>query len=314
MAGNAWPPVMNIRKIFGLFVQTFFGWRLRKAPVYAAAIAYSTLFSLAPLLIISMSLASLTLNAATIETRLVETIGSQVGADVAQLTQEILATNLSLQPSSSATLLSIGLLLFGASGVFNQLRGALNAMWHIDVRHSNMTNSILTTAKNYLTSMIAALSLGLAPIVLLFAGTVIASLPSDALIGVYRVRWLTTALQVMTSPLLFFVLFALVLRYLPQATAPWRAIWPGALLSALAYWLGSAVLGYYVQNATFRSIYGAAGSALALLIWAYYSAFIFLYGARFVYSVAQSYGFTIIPDNVASFVHLTLDSEQPTEE
>jgi membrane protein len=300
---------MHVRKILDLFIQTFFGWRERKAPVYAAAIAYSTLFSLAPLLILSVNLASLTLNAATVEARLVEAIEQQVGPDVAQLTQEILSARLHLRPSGSATLLSIGLLLFGASGVFNQLRNALNAMWHIEARPPDITHSLLTAGKNYLTSLLAALLLGLAPILLLFASAVVASFPADALLGVYRASWLTTVIQVLASPVVFFVLFSLVLRFLPQATAPWRAIWPGALLAAIAYWIGSAVLGYYVQHAAIRSIYGAAGSALALLIWAYYSAFIFLYGARFVYSVAQSYGFTIIPDSGAVFVHITAGDE-----
>ncbi len=296
---------MHVRKIFALFVQTFWGWRMRRAPVYAAAIAYSTLFSLAPLLILSVNLASLTLNSATVEARIVAAIERQVGPDVAQLTQEILSARLQIRPNGAAALLSIGLLLFGASGVFNQLRNALNAMWLIEARPPDITRSLLTTGKNYLTSILAALLLGLAPIMLLFASAFVASLPAAALLGVYRTGWLTTVLQVLASPAVFFVLFCLVLRYLPQATAPWRAIWPGALLSAIAYWIGGAVLGYYVQNAAIRSIYGAAGSALALLIWAYYSAFIFLYGARFVYSVAQSYRLTIVPDNGAVFVQIT---------
>ncbi|MCB0136906.1 MAG: YihY/virulence factor BrkB family protein, partial [Caldilineaceae bacterium] len=125
---------MDWRKVVGLFVETFFGWTERKAPVFAAAIAYSTLFSLAPLLIISINLASLTINAATFETRLLQTIEEQVGPEVAQLTEEILAARFTFQPSGTAALISVGLLLFGASGVFLQLRGALNAMWHIQAR------------------------------------------------------------------------------------------------------------------------------------------------------------------------------------
>lgn len=313
LTDHSWRPAMHVRKILDLFIQTFFGWRKRKAPVYAAAIAYSTLFSLAPLLILSVNLASLTLNAATVEARLVEAIERQVGSDVAQLTQEILSAHLQIRPSGSATLLSIGLLLFGAAGVFNQLRNALNAIWLLEARPPDIAHGLLTAGKNYLTSLLAALLLGLAPIVLLFASAIVASFPADALLGVYRTGWLTTVIQLLASPVVFFVLFSLVLRFLPQATAPWRAIWPGALLSAIAYWIGSAVLGYYVQNTAIRSIYGAAGSALALLIWAYYSAFIFLYGARFVHSVAQSYGFTIVPDRGVVFVHITAGDEPAFE-
>jgi membrane protein len=128
-------------------------------------------------------------------------------------------------------------------------------------------------------------------------------------LAVYQFDWLAQVIQVFASPLVFFVLFAIVLRYLPRATAPWRAIAPGALLAAIAYWIGSEILGFYIQNTAIRSIYGAAGSALALLIWAYYSAYIFLYGARFVYSVAKSYGLTIVPDRDTVVVHLDINDE-----
>jgi len=300
---------MNIRKIADLFVQTFFGWNERRAPVYAAAIAYSTLFSLAPLLIISMSLASLTFNAASFEARLLDTIEQQAGQEVADLTREILAARFHFRPSSGATLLSIGLLFFGASGVFRQLRGALNAMWHIAVRPSDMHHTLLTFVKSYTTSILAALLFGLTPIVLLFASTVVASLPRQWVIDLYNIEWLVTIIQIFASPVMFFVLFAIVLRYLPQAKAPWRAIAPGALLSAIGYWIGGAILGYYIQNAAIRSIYGAAGSALALLIWAYYSAFIFLYGAKFVHSVAVAYNLPIVPHREAVFIHFDFDLE-----
>ena len=301
---------MDWRKVVGLFVETFFGWTERKAPVFAAAIAYSTLFSLAPLLIISINLASLTINAATFETRLLQTIEEQVGPEVAQLTEEILAARFTFQPSGTAALISVGLLLFGASGVFLQLRGALNAMWHIQARPASVPETLFGVAKGYLISVVAALLLGLVPIVLLFASAVVASLPARTVETVYRNESLTTVIQLLASPVAYFVLFALVLKYLPQADAPWRVIWPGALLSAIGYWIGSVILGYYVQNTAIRSIYGAAGSALALLIWAYYSAYIFLYGAKFVYSVANAYGYPIVPDKETTFVHLRYDGEE----
>lgn len=300
---------MNVRKVCSLFVQTFLEWSERRAPVYAAAIAYSTLFSLAPLLIISINLASLTFSATSFEARLLDTIEQQVGQEVADLTREILSANFHFRPSGGAALLSVILLLFGASGVFRQLRGAINAMWHIAIRPSNIQLSLLSFVKSYTTSILAALLLGLTPILVLFASAVIASLPRQLVLEVYRNDWLATLFQVFGSPLVFFVLFLIVLRYLPQARASWRAIVPGAALSAIGYWIGGAILGYYIQNTAFRSIYGAAGSALALLIWAYYSAFIFLYGAKFVYSVSMAYGLSIVPHREATFVHIDFDFE-----
>ena len=300
---------MDIRKIASLFVQTFVGWNEGRAPVYAAAIAYSTLFSLAPLLIISMNLASFTFNSASFEARLLETIEQQAGQEVAELTRTILAARFDFRPSRGATLLSVGLLLLGASSVFRQLRGALNAMWYVAVRPVGIPHTLLAVVRNYVASITAVLLFGLTPIMLIFAGAIAASLPRTWAFDLYRVEWLSTLIDIFASPIMFFVLFALVLRYLPQAKAPWRAIAPGALVSAIGYWLGSAILAYYIQNTAIRTIYGAAGSALALLIWAYYSAFIFLYGAKFVHTVATAYNLPIIPDREAVFIHIDFGGE-----
>ncbi|MCS6825640.1 MAG: YihY/virulence factor BrkB family protein [Caldilinea sp.] len=298
---------MDRLRILGLFVDTFFGWRERRAPVYAAAIAYSTLFSLAPLLLLSMNLASLFLHDVSVESRLVILIEREMGSEIAQLIREILRTRIDFRPNSGAALLSVGFLLFGASGVFRQLRGALNAMWHIAVPPTQLSRSLLRQVRSFLISVVAALLLGMTPIALLFFSAVVASLPLQFLSEFYPVDWLATLVRVLASPILFFALFAIVLRYLPQARAPWRAILPGAAVSAIGYWLGSAILGYYIQNAAIRSIYGAAGSALALLIWAYYSAFIFLYGAKFTYSVAEAYHLPIVPHSGAAFVHFDFE-------
>jgi membrane protein len=111
-----------------LFWDALLGWNGRKAPLYASALAYSTLFSLAPLLIISLFFASATHNRPYFEARLVETIEKQIGAGAADLTREILSTSILVEPDNIAVIISAGLLLFGASSVFMQLRNALNAM------------------------------------------------------------------------------------------------------------------------------------------------------------------------------------------
>ena len=285
-----------------LFYDTFLGWQERKAPLYAAALAYSTLFSLAPLLILAIFFASLTVNKAVVEARLLATIESQVGSDVAGLTEQILATTLPMRPSGLVTVISAGLLLFAASNVFAQLRGAINAMWQIEWRADTVKRTLLNTVKTYLISVTAALLIGLAPILFLFASTIMASVPKDVLDRVYRTGWLALIIRIFSSPVAYFVFFALVFKLLPQARAPWRAIWTGALLAALLYWLGGAMLSWYVQHNALKSLYGAAGSAIALLLWAYYSAWILLYGAKFIHVYAAYRGYAILPHADASFV------------
>ena len=129
---------MFIGRLFNLLRETYTGWNERKAPVYAAALAYSTLFSLAPLLIVTVSIASLTVGEASVEARLLHTIETQVGESVADLTEEILSASLPLESNSLITLFSVLLLIFAASRVFLQLRVALNAMLNLELRPVNV--------------------------------------------------------------------------------------------------------------------------------------------------------------------------------
>lgn len=302
---------MKLRQIVDLFVKTLVGWNERKAPTYAAAIAYSTLFSLAPLLILSIHFASLTLNEAEVQARLVETIERQVGTEVARLTEDILTMSFAVFPSTGATLFSAAFLLWGASGVFKQLRGALNAMWGIDIQARTMKQTVFQTAKSYLVSLSVALLIGLVPILFLFSSTLMALLPSDLVVRVSRTGWLPAVIRAFASPVIYFALFGALLKYLPQAKVSWRAVWPGALLTAVLFWIGSVVLGWYLQNSAIQSLYGAAGSAIALLLWAYYSAWILLFGAKFVQVYAEARGYAIVPHHGVGYVDRLAPSNEP---
>ena len=305
---------MKPRQILDLFVKTLVGWSERKAPTYAAAIAYSTLFSLAPLLVLSVHFASLTLNQAEVQARLVETIERQVGSQVARLTEEILAMSFTVFPSRSATLISALFLLWGASGVFLQMRGGLNAMWGIDIQARTVKQTLFHTAKSYIVSVSVALVIGIIPIFFLFSSTLLALLPSDLLVRVSRTGWLPAVIRAFASPVIYFLLFSAILKYLPQAKISWRAIWPGSLLAALLFWIGGVVLGWYLQNSAIQSLYGAAGSAIALLLWAYYSAWILLFGAKFIEVYARARGYPIVPHQGVGYVYRLAPPEGPSND
>ena len=292
---------MLIDSLFDLLRETYIGWSERKAPVYAAALAYTTLFSLAPLLIVTVTLASLTVNQASIETRLLHTIETQVGEPVATLTEEILATRLPLETNSVITLVSVALIIFAASRIFLQLRIALNAMLNIEPRRVDVRRTLLNTVKNMAISVLAALTVGLAPILLLFATTLVSTLPYEEIAAFLGLSWLTTLIEIISSPVAYFLFLTAVYRLLPQANVPWRAIWPGALLAAGLYWIGGWFLGWYLRNSAYNSLYGAAGSAVVLLLWAYYIAWILLYGMRFIYVYAATRGYAIRPHRETIF-------------
>jgi len=297
---------MRIRVLIEVFVKTVMDWGAQKASLYAAAIAYSTLFSLAPLLVLTLFLASLTENPGVptmIEARLVQTIETQVGADAANLTREILAARARVTPSGTAALVSFGFLVYGASTVFVQLRGALNAMWGIERRVETVRQGVVTTVKSYLVSAIIALTIGLAPILLLFANAVAASLPNrQPFLSFFGVEWLEPWIAFFSSPAVYFGGLLLLFKGMPSASAPWRAVWPGALVTALLYWLGGGVLAFYIRNAATRSLYGAAGSSIALLLWVYYSAWMLLFGAKLIRVYADRHHFAIVPHQDAGFV------------
>ena len=292
---------MLIDSLFDLLRETYIGWSERKAPVYAAALAYTTLFSLAPLLIVTVTLASLTVNQASIETRLLHTIETQVGEPVATLTEEILATRLPLETNNVITLVSVALIIFAASRIFLQLRIALNAMLNIEPRRVDVRRTLLNTVKNMAISVLAALTVGLAPILLLFATTLVSTLPYEEIAAFLGLSWLTTLIEIISSPVAYFLFLTAVYRLLPQANVPWRAIWPGALLAAGLYWIGGWFLGWYLRNSAYNSLYGAAGSAVVLLLWAYYIAWILLYGMRFIYVYAATRGYAIRPHRETIF-------------
>ena len=249
--------------------------------------------------------ASLTFNQATFETRLIEQIEQTVGPQVAGLTREIIATSTRLEPQGLAPLISVVLILWGASAVFKQLRGALNAMFDIEPIMQTVRQTLIGTVKSYLISLAAALTIGLIPVLLLFASALAAAMPKGILYETFGVKWLDEVVRVFSSPVMFFILAALIFKLMPQARIPWRAIVPGALLTALLFWIGGVFLGLYVQNSRRMSLYGAAGSAIALLIWAYYSTWILLYGAKFIHTYAGYRGYAIVPHKDAAFVETT---------
>lgn len=295
---------MLIDNLFNLLRETYIGWNERKAPVYAAALAYTTIFSLAPLLIVTISLASLTVGEALIEARLLHTIETQVGEPVAELTEEILATQVPIEANNLITLASIGLILFAASRIFQQLRIALNAMLNIEPRRVGVRRTLLNLVRSVGVAIVATVTVGLAPIFLLFATTLAASLPFATIVEAAGLGWLNTLVAILSSPVAYFLFLMFVYRFMPQATVPWRAIWPGALFAAVLYWSGGWLLGLYLRNSAYNSLYGAASSVIVVLLWAYYAAWILLYGMRFIYVYAAIRGHVIRPHRETVFADL----------
>lgn len=244
----------------------------------AASLALYTLLSLAPLVIFSVAMASLVFDRVQAQTALVNEVGRMTGADGANAIRTILEYGKTPQAGGLASALGIATLLIGASSVFGELRSALNKIWEVK---PPKRSGIVSFAKSRLFSFAMVLALGFLLVVSLIVSTAL-----SAFTGFFSAR-LALATPVVTiattviSMAVLSALFAVVMKYVPDAETRWRHVVQGALLTAALFTVGKSVLALYLGKAAVGSAYGAAGSLIVLIVWVYYSAMIFYLGAIF---------------------------------
>jgi membrane protein len=187
--------------------------------------------------------------------------------------------------------------------MFRQLQHSLNTMWGIVPKAETIHQSLITMAKNYLLSAVAVLSVGLVVLGSLFINALWLAVPEQYLRAVLpNYDNLAPLARFIASPLIFMIIIAVIFKALPRARIRWRDVGPGAAVTALLFWLGSYLIGLYLSYSTWTSIFGAASSLIALLIWIYYSAWILLLGAKFTQTYAKKYGVPVAPRKDARFV------------
>jgi membrane protein len=288
---------VNVKAIWGLLKDTFDEWNEDKASRLAAALAYYTVFSLAPLLIIAITIASLIFDQAAAEGQIVQQIQGLVGKDGAQAIQEMIRN--ASKPSSGgtiATIIGVATLLFGASGVFGQLQDALNTIWEVAPKPGR---GVVGFIRDRFLSFSMVLGTGFLLLVSLVLSTGLAALSSyfGNLLPGFDALW-----QIVNFVISFgvvTVLFALIYKVLPDAKITWGDVWIGAAITALLFTIGKFLLGVYLGNGAFGSTYGAAGSFVVILAWVYYSAQILFFGAEFTQVYAGKYGSNIKPSKNA---------------
>jgi membrane protein len=290
------------KDVFDLVKQSFMDWWQSEASLHAAALAYYTILSLAPLLIISMAMATRLFSQAAVEGKIVTALQGIIGHEAAVVVQEIIKNSHALPESSFAATITALFLLYGASGMFRQLQYSLNTMWGIVPRAETIHQSLIITVKNYLLSAVAVLIVGLVVLGSLLINALWLAVPEQYLHAVLpNFDDLAPLAQLIASPLMFMMIIAVIFKALPRTRIRWRDVGPGAAVTALMFWLGSYLTGLYLSYSTWASIFGAASSLIALLVWVYYSAWIFLLGAKFTQVYANKYGVPIAPRKDARF-------------
>jgi len=283
--------VITIMTWWSLFKETYQKWNADKAPRLGAALAYYTTFSLVPLLVLSITIAGLAFGQVAAQAAIMAQIESLMGPQSASAIHQML--NIAQKPSNGlfASLLAIGTLLFGASGVFAQLQDALNTVWKVEPLGDR---GLWGTIQERFLSLLAVLGTGFLLLVSLVLSAALSAF------GTLYLAWFPGQEAVLhvtdfsVSFIVITVLFAMMFKLLPDATVAWRDVWTGAALTSLLFTLGKFLIGLYLGKADVGSAYGTAGSLVIMLVWVYYSSQIVLFGAEFTSVYAERCGSRIV--------------------
>jgi membrane protein len=287
-----------MRIVLSLIAQTFNEWSEDKAERLGAALAYYAAFSIAPLLIIVVSVVGFFYTGDTLG-QIQRQIAMVAGENAAEV---IVATVRGIKASGgsvTATVISIITLLIGATGVFTALQDAMNTIWEVTPKPRRLWSEILRT--RFLSfALVLAISFLLLVSLVISAALAAVSQYFQTLLPMSGAFWpfLDFAVSFVTTTLLF----AMIYKILPDVHIHWSDVWIGAAATATLFALGKIAIGFYLGRGTFASAYGAAGSLLVMLAWVYYSSQILFLGAEFTQVYANRYGKRLRPSRGATFL------------
>lgn len=276
-----------MRNGIALLKQTFKEFTEDKVPRLGAALAYYTIFSVGPLLLIAVAMAGIFLGQEAAQGRISGELGKVMGGNIAKSLEEVVKAAAKPKSGALATIVGVVTLLLGASGVFGQLKDALNTIWDVEKK---ATAGILGFIKDRFLSMTMVLGIGFLLLVSLMFDAVIFAMGDFIGARMPGGEAVLQIVQLVVSYAIVSVLFAAIFRVLPDLKIAWRDVWLGAALTAFLFVLGKFGLGLYLGKAAVGSSYGAAGSLIVLLVWVYWSAQILLFGAEFTQVYTRAHG------------------------
>ena len=280
---------MNWITIWSLLKETVDEWQRDKVDRMAAALAYYTLFSIAPLLVIAVAVAGAVFGQEAASGEVVAQIQGLLGKAGAEVVQTALANTQNPQSGNGIVpfIISTLALIFGASGVFIQLQDSLNAVWNVE---PSSQAGVKAVVRKRIFSFAMVITIGFILMVSLIVSASLAALSTftnqlfPALESLWRLVNIGISLGVFT------LLFALIYKYLPDIHIAWKDVLVGAFFTSILFSIGKELLGFYLGNGSFGSAYGAAGSVVTVLAWIYYAVQIMLFGAEFTQVYIRKYG------------------------
>lgn len=284
---------MRVRAVFDLIRETFEAWTNDRAERLGAAFAYYALFSMTPMLVVAIVIAGSVFGQAAALDQIVETVENLFGPETAQTIESMIDSMHDAKPTLIGTLISLGLLLYFASGLFANLKDALNLVWGVRPKPGHGVRHFIQT---HILAILMVLCMGFLLMLALALNTLTAFLSSffgDRLPGGV-LAW--QVLNFAASFALIMLLVVVIYRVLPDAKIAWRDIAVGAAVTSLLVTIGTLAIGIYLALSDWiSSTFGAAGPIVAVLIWAYYFAQVFFFGVEFTQVYARQRGSGIRP-------------------
>jgi membrane protein len=273
-----------------IFVASLEDWTKHKAPRLGASLAFYTLLSLAPLLLVLVSVAGMILGHDAAEKQIVAQIQSLVGPAGASAAQGLLEGSRNTTHGVIATAFGVLTLLFGATGVLIELRDALNTIWEVPTPVMSAMKTVSAFIRERLFSFALVLAIGFLLVVSLAVSAWIAALGSLSASILPAHEVILETLNSIASLFVITCLFSAIYKFLPDIQIEWRDVVLGGAVTSVLFTVGKLALGIYLGKASFASTYGAAASIVVGIVWVYYSSQIFFLGAEFTKTFANHYG------------------------
>ena len=290
-----------IRYWVGVMKETVRLWLEAQVFVHAAALAFFTVFSIAPVVIVAVTIVGLVLGDDAAQGQIARQLEAAIGPEAAAAVQTAVEGSRIERSGILPTLAGIGAVLFGATTVFAQMQNALNAIWGVAPRPTRSSVSIYL--KGRLLSLTVVLGMGFVLLVSLLLSVLVQALVLFAQDWMPVPAPLLLGLDGVVSLFVVTLLFATIFRVLPDVVLDWRDVWLGAFVTALLFAFGRALIALYLSTTATASTYGAAGSLVLLLMWVNYSSLILLLGAAFTRANVQARGLVVRPRITAVRMH-----------
>ena len=284
---------LSIKGIWLLLKDSAIAWADDNVGTQGAALAFFTVFSLSPLLIMVIVFSSLGFGREAASGHLVSQIRGLIGIEGANFVQSLLTNAYKSDSNVLATIFSVVMILLGASAVFVQLRDSLNTIWRVQQKPTSTIRGFL---RGRVLSFAIIVGIGFLLLVSLILSAFLAAMSRYLSDHFAILTGMVSVLDFVVSFVGITVMFALMFKFVPAATVKWRDVWVGAAVTSLLFSIGKLLIGLYLGNGAIGSTFGAARSLVVIMLWAYYSSQIILYGAEFSRLYAERFGSDIVAD------------------